>query len=114
MRVEVLHIDDCSNWVEAGARVKAALERVGDATGSVDFRLLRTPGEAAAVPFAGSPTITIDGEDLFPGADRVVDLACRIYATPAGLAAVPTVEQLVDAIGNHGRDALMSLFVLRS
>src|SRR5690606_26209614 len=37
--------------------------------------------DAAEGPFAGSPTITLNGEDLFPGADPSVDLACRIYAT---------------------------------
>lgn len=103
MKIEVLHIDDCQNWQRAGERVRIALVQVGDTTSAVEFRLLGTPEEAAAVPFAGSPTITLDGEDLFPGADRVVDQACRIYATPDGLAPVPTVQQLVEAIETRGR-----------
>ncbi len=103
MRIEVLHIDDCQNWEEAGERVTIALARMGDTTTAVEFRLLSTQEETAAVPFAGSPTIMLDGEDLFPGAERVVDLACRIYFTPQGLAGVPTVEQLVEAIDIHER-----------
>ncbi len=99
----MLHIDDCQNWEEAGKRVTIALARRGDTTTAVEFRLLSTPEEAASVPFAGSPTVTLDGDDLFPGAERVVDLACRIYFTPDGLARVPTVEQLVEAIDIHER-----------
>ena len=103
MRIEVLHIDDCQNWEQAGERVTIALARLGDTRTAVEFRLLSTKEETAAVPFAGSPTITLDGEDLFPGADRIVDLACRIYATPDGLAGLPTVQQLVEAIDTHER-----------
>jgi hypothetical protein len=101
MRIQVLHIEDCQNWEEAGRRLTIALARQKDTTSAVEFRLLRTAEETAAVPFAGSPTITVDGDDLFPGADRVDDLACRIYFTPDGLAGVPTVEQLVEAIDIH-------------
>ena len=63
----MLHIDDCQNWQRAGERVRIALAQVGDTITAVEFLLLSTPEETAAVPFAGSPTITLDGEDLFPG-----------------------------------------------
>ncbi len=99
----MLHIDDCQNWVEAGDRVKAALGRIGDVSTPVEFRLLRTAEEAARVTFAGSPTITLDGEDLFPSGGQSTDLACRIYYTPEGLARLPTVEQIVEAIDTHER-----------
>ena len=98
MRVEILHIDDCANWEEAGRRVTIALAATGHADASVTFRTLRTPADAARFAFAGSPTITVDGVDLFPSAERISDLACRLYVTPAGLAGVPTVEQLEDAL----------------
>ncbi|TYQ06164.1 UNVERIFIED_ORG: hypothetical protein FNL38_102296 [Nocardia globerula] len=42
---------------------------------AVTYRLLTTSDEAAAVPFAGSPTILIDGVDALPDADRVTELA---------------------------------------
>jgi hypothetical protein len=64
----------------------------------VDFRLLSTPDEAARTPFAGSPTISVNGEDLFPSEGRTSELACRIYFTPGGLAGLPTVRQLIEAI----------------
>ncbi|ANF31877.1 hypothetical protein A0130_09500 [Leifsonia xyli] len=101
MRIEVLHIEECPNWEQAGERVRDALDRLGDTTTAVAFRLLQTPLEAAAVAFAGSPTITADGADLFPNGARTTDLACRIYFTPEGVAGLPTVDQLVQAISTH-------------
>jgi hypothetical protein len=101
MKIEVLHIDDCPNWEATGVRVKEALSELGDASTAVDFRLLSTPDEAARTPFAGSPTISLNGEDLFPSEGRTSELACRIYFTPDGLAGLPTVQQLIEAIGHH-------------
>jgi len=101
MRIEILHINECPNWVEAGTRVKAALTRLERGDVEVGYRLLSDSAEAAAVPFAGSPTILVDGVDLFPTEGRTDDLACRIYRTETGFAGVPTVAQLVEAIREH-------------
>jgi hypothetical protein len=98
MNIEILHIDECQNWVEAGRRVQEALDRQGLSDTAVTYRLLASPEDAAAVPFAGSPTILIDGSDAFPGGARTTDLACRIYRTATGFAGMPTVETLEDAI----------------
>ncbi|WP_022884120.1 hypothetical protein [Glaciibacter superstes] len=102
MRVEVLHIEDCPNWEDATRRVTAALRATGHDDVTVVAMLLRTPGEAAGVPFSGSPTITVDGIDLFPTEGRTNDLACRIYLTPSGLAGLPTIEQLTAAFESRG------------
>ena len=96
--VEILHIDECPNWVEAGARLRKALNAVGLDSVSVDFRLLTSSDEAALVPFAGSPTILIDGADAFPSGARTSDLACRVYRTETGFVGVPTVEQITEAL----------------
>ena len=101
MRVEILHIDECPNWVEAGARVEAALVELGHGDDEVTYRLLTDSADAAVVPFAGSPTILLDGVDVFPTDGRTSDLACRVYRTGTGFAGVPTVAQLVEAIQEH-------------
>ncbi len=98
MNVEILHIDECPNWVEAGRRVQEALDRQGLSGTAVTYRLLVTSDDAAAVPFAGSPTILIDGSDAFPEGARTTDLACRVYRTATGFAGMPTVEALEDTI----------------
>lgn len=98
MDIEILYVDQCPNADEAGVRVKEALAEVGLVDVAVAYRLLTTDGEVATVPFAGSPTILIDGVDAFPDADRVTDLACRVYPTEDGLKGYPTVDQLAAAI----------------
>src|SRR4051812_43688725 len=103
VHIEVVHIVDCPNWALAGDRLREALNVTGFGETPIRYRLLESPEDAAAVPFAGSPTILVDGDDLFPGGARTTDLACRVYRTPTGLAGLPTTEQLIDAIAGHGR-----------
>lgn len=98
VKVELLHIDYCPSWEEAGARLRTALDAVGKADVDIRYLLLTTPEEAAKHTFAGSPTILIDGRDPFPSEGVIDTLACRVYATDAGLAGSPTVEQLVEAL----------------
>ena len=98
MIVEILHIDECPSWESAEARTREALKALGRTDVLVATRLLRTPEEAAETPFAGSPTITINGVDIFPSDGRTSDLACRVYATPHGLKGTPTTEQITDAL----------------
>jgi hypothetical protein len=98
MEIEILHIDECPNWVEAGVRVDDALKDAGIDFATVAFRLLTTSEEVASLPFAGSPTILIDGRDAFPDAPRSTELACRIYRTPTGLAGLPTTSAITAAL----------------
>ncbi|BDI24261.1 thioredoxin family protein [Herbiconiux sp. L3-i23] len=98
MSIQILHIEACPNWVEAGDRVQEAMRLLGSDDVEITFRQLTPTKDAMHVPFAGSPTILLDGEDLFPGAEPIPELACRVYATPTGLAGLPTVEQIVEAM----------------
>lgn len=98
MKVELLHIVECPNWEEAGVRLRTALDAMGQSAVDIDYELLQTPDEAARRPFAGSPTILIDGEDPFPSGGPISVLACRVYRTETGLAGAPTVEQLTAAL----------------
>lgn len=60
--------------------------------------LVETPEEAEAIDFRGSPSILLNGIDLFPDPAAPVGLACRIYVTPDGFAGAPTLDQLRSAI----------------
>ena len=99
--MEILHIDECPNWVEAGTLVEGVLAELGCGDVEVTYRLLTDSIQAAAVPFAGSPTILLDGVDAFPSAGRTSDLACRVYRSDSGFAGVPSVAQLVEAVQGH-------------
>ena len=96
MKIEILHIEECPYWQEAGVRVRTALDSSGHSDVGVSYRLLRTREEAGAVPFAGSPTILVNGEDGFPTEGQTTELACRIYPTGSGFAGLPTIEQLLE------------------
>lgn len=109
MEVVILHTEDCPNWVEAGGRLRDALRQLGLLNqATVSSTLLATPEDAALVPFAGSPTIVVDGIDLFPPPETTSDLACRVYFSGGRLAGLPTTEDITTALqlrspdGNEG------------
>lgn len=102
MRIELLHIEDCPNTAKALEQVKAALATLGHEDVSVHTRHIKSPADTVGTGFAGSPTITADGVDIFPDGAPSSDLACRIYPTPDGYAGVPTDDQVMKALTNHG------------
>lgn len=84
------------NWREAGQRMRRALDEVGHRDTAVIFRLVDAGTTVAG--FAGSPTFTVDGVDLFPASTTPGGLSCRVYLTAAGPAGVPEVAELVAAL----------------
>jgi hypothetical protein len=102
MRLELLHIDECPNSDQARKRLEDALAAMGREDLKIHIRLLKTPSDIQGSGFAGSPTITVDGADVFPTGAPTSELACRVYQTPKGLAGTPTVDQLVEALKKHG------------
>ncbi|MHA6669981.1 hypothetical protein ACX3O0_14060 [Homoserinimonas sp. A447] len=94
----MLHIDDCPNWQETGARLTAALKSLGRDDVEVSYQRIDDSDAADRTGFAGSPTIMVNGADLFPSDGRTSDLACRIYFTPQGLAGAPTQVQILDSL----------------
>lgn len=102
MRLELLHIDECPNSVKAYERLEAALTALGRTDVEVNMRLLESASDIEGTGFAGSPTITVNGSDIFPDGASTGDLACRIYMTPNGYAGLPTIDQLTKALRNRG------------
>lgn len=103
MRVEIRHTADCPNWEPAARMLRQALIATGHPDVDVVSREIRTRLDSEHFPYAGSPTMILDGVDIFPEAERIVDLACRLYATPNGLAGLPTLDQVTDAIAARRR-----------
>lgn len=92
MDVTLLYFDDCPNWKVADDRLATVARDLPDVI--VTRQLVGTPEEAERVRFHGSPSIMVDGVDIFADADAPVGLSCRVYQTPNGPAGSPTVEQL--------------------
>jgi hypothetical protein len=95
--VTVLYFDGCASWQTALEHVHAAAKAAGISI-AVTPRQVETIEDARTVRFTGSPTLLLNGTDPFLASDAVPALACRVYATPEGLAGSPTVDQLVAAL----------------
>jgi hypothetical protein len=65
----------------------------------VELVAVNTDDEARKLRFPGSPTIRVDGHDLFPVPEREDwRIGCRVYATPEGLRGAPTTEMFKEAL----------------
>jgi hypothetical protein len=79
-----------------------------DATGHQETPIHLVPVESAmdltATGFTGSPTVLVDGQDLFRGAAPVAELTCRLYSTAEGLQGSPTLDAFREALSTrvHG------------
>lgn len=93
----VLYFAGCPNWQTALERVHAAAGQVGVEV-TVSLLAVETQQDADRLGFTGSPTLWVNGTDPFAQPDAAPALACRVYATPGGLAGSPLVDQLAAAL----------------
>lgn len=96
MRIDILHVPGCPSVAAARSRLQQALARLG-LSAEIREREVSTAEEAELVGMRGSPTIAVDGRDLFTGPDA--SLACRLYRDGYGVDGAPTVEALVATLG---------------
>jgi hypothetical protein len=97
MKIEILYFDGCPTYLKAEKTLRGVLEEGVDA--EVELVAVNTAEEAQEIRFPGSPTIRVDGEDLFPVPERAeYALGCRMYTTPEGLRGSPTTEMLREAL----------------
>jgi hypothetical protein len=98
VQVSVLYFAGCPNWPEAGRRLRHALDQAGHAGTAVTFVPVETDTEATTFDFPGSPTITVDGDDLFPTDQPPGGLSCRVYPTASGPTGIPDLTDLIAAL----------------
>ncbi len=98
MDITLLYFEDCPNWKSADERLTLLATERPDIT--VSHQLVETPEEAERVGFLGSPSIQVDGVDMFAEPGSRVGLTCRRYPTPDGYAGAPTLEQLRAALSD--------------
>ena len=106
MKMEILYFDGCPTYLKAEKTLRGILEEKG-VDAEVELVTVNTDAEAQELRFPGSPTIRVDGEDLFPVPERAeYALGCRMYASPEGLKRSPTTEMLWEALAKiEGIDA---------
>jgi hypothetical protein len=102
MRVEVLYFDGCPTYLAAEKALREVLAEEG-VEAEVELVAVNTDDEARELRIPGSPTIRVDGRDLFPAPEREDwRLGCRVYATSEGLKGSPTAEMLKEALTKEG------------
>ncbi len=91
------YFDGCPNWKTTASNIRSLLadHRI---VADVEYQLIDTQQAAEVHRFRGSPTVLIDGADPFADPEAPFGLSCRVYLTPRGLAALPSKEQLLDAL----------------
>jgi hypothetical protein len=94
MKVEVLYFDGCPTYETATKTLRAVLAEEG-VEAEVELVAVNCDEEVQRLRFPGSPTVRVDGRDLFPPPEREDwRLGCRVYATPEGFKGSPTAEML--------------------
>ena len=97
MDVSLWYFDDCPSWRLADQRLAAIAAEHPELV--VTRHRVESMEEAERVGFHGSPSILVDGVDVFAEPDAGIGFSCRIYRTPDGPAGAPTTEQLREALG---------------
>ena len=93
MNIDLLYFEDCPSWESALANLQSAL---AEESLTVPIRVVKVQGaeEARRRGFWGSPSIQVDGADLWPDERRGYFWGCRVYRTPEGFRGWPTVTMM--------------------
>ncbi len=100
MEIRLLYHRECPAWKEALEELSAALRELEL---GIDPALVevRDDVDARKENLPGSPTILVDGEDLFPVPDPHYGLFCRIYLTEHGPRDHPTRGMIRKALDDR-------------
>ena len=97
--VELLYWEGCPSHDEAFAEVREVLAELGREDEPLHKRNIDTEEQALKDQFVGSPTIRVDGADVFPPGDEPVGLTCRVYRLRDGrYSPTPDREDLREAL----------------
>lgn len=89
VKVELLYFEGCPGYRNAEQNLKGALLREG-VHSEVELVAVNTDEEAEALKLPGSPTVRLDGRDLFPVGERHDwRLGCRLYPSLDGSGITP-------------------------
>jgi hypothetical protein len=98
MRVELLWWEGCPSYPETLADLEHALAAAG-LDSQVELVEIVSDEQARREGFPGSPTIRVDGEDIFPAESEPHSLTCRVYRLRDGRSSpTPDPEDLLEAV----------------
>jgi hypothetical protein len=97
MKIHLLYFDGCPHWQSALKNLRTALS-LEKLDWPVELVKVEKEEDAARFKFLGSPSIHVDGTDLWPEDRQRYLLSCRLYLTPDGQRGWPTVSMLREAL----------------
>ncbi len=97
MKIQLLYFIGCPSWEVALKNLKTAIQQEG-IDGDIQLIHVQDDSEAEKYRFLGSPSIHIDGHDLWPSNRDRYFLSCRVYETPEGRKGFPTVEMILEKL----------------
>lgn|SRR5574341_703895 len=100
LRVDILYTADCTDWQEAARLVESAVADLG-VEAEVNYWLIENDRQALQTYFVGSPTIRINGEDLFPVQGATAGKRLRSYLTEEGISGHPTYAMILNALRSY-------------
>jgi hypothetical protein len=97
--IELRFWEGCPSHPLALAQLRDVLTALGQDPDAVATHEVVTDEEAAELDFIGSPTIVVDGEDLFDTAGQSPALTCRVYRLRDGrFSPTPDPEDLYELL----------------
>ena len=84
MKIELLYFDGCPSWLTALKNLNSVL-REEEITETVNVIEITNDEQAGQEKFLDSPSIRINGIDLWFEHRENYSLSCRVYFTPDGV-----------------------------
>jgi hypothetical protein len=100
LQIDILYMSDCTDWEDAAQLVQQALTDLG-LEAEFQYWLIENDRQAIQTYFTGSPTIRVNGYDLFPVEGATAGLRLRSYWTEEGLLGHPTYNMIREALGQY-------------
>ncbi len=98
LKIDILYTEDCTEWQIADQLVQQALNELG-LEAEINYWLVESDRQALDWAFAGSPTIFVNGADMFPSFKNASQgLTLRTYITDEGIMGHPTYQMVLDAL----------------
>jgi len=91
--IELMFFEGCPSWKEAHQHLVDILKSQGINI-EIILRNIETNKEAVKYQFPGSPTIKVNGNDIFPTNQTNYSLSCRVYETSQGFKGSPTTDMI--------------------
>lgn len=95
--VVIQYFDGCPGWETARDAVRDATSALR-VEAKITLLKVETDQQAERIGFRGSPSILVDGEDLFPSEASPIGMSCRVYVVAGKPADSPSVDQLIDVL----------------